>query len=65
MGGREEDQSGEHGEVRVDSTVKEGGFQGKGEQARRASLGKVKGSMSGAVEGSNVPFDTFRSCCCW
>ena len=38
----------EHGEERVDSTVKEGRFQGgKGGQARRASLEKVEGSMSG------------------
>ena len=38
----------EHVEKRVDSIVKEGGFQ-KGErgQARRASLREVKGSMSG------------------
>ena len=38
----------EHEEVRVDSTVKEGRFQGgDGEQVNRASLGDVKGSMSG------------------
>ena len=38
----------EHGEERVDSTVKEDRFQGgKGGQARRASLGEVEGSMSG------------------
>ena len=37
-----------HGEERVDSTVKEGRFQGgKGRQARRASLKEVEGSMSG------------------
>ena len=43
---REEDQ--EHEEERVDSTVKEGRFQGGQEgQATRASLGKVEGSMSG------------------
>ena len=37
----------EHGEERVDSTVKEGRFQGeKEEQARRASLEQVEGSMS-------------------
>ena len=37
-----------HGEERVDSTVREGRFQGrKGGQARRASLRKVEGSMSG------------------
>ena len=34
----------EHGEKRVDSTVKKGG---KGGQARRASLGEVEESMSG------------------
>ena len=38
----------EHEEKRVDSTVKEGRFQGgKGGQARRASLEEVEGSMSG------------------
>ena len=38
----------EHGEERVDSTVKEGRFHGcKGGQARRASLKEVEGSMSG------------------
>ena len=38
----------EHGNERVDSTVKEGRFQGgKGGQARRASLEEVEGSMSG------------------
>ena len=38
----------EHGVERVDSTVKEGRFQGvKGGQARRASLEQVQGSMSG------------------
>ena len=37
-----------HEEKRVDSTVKEGRFQGDEEgQARRASLGEVEGSMSG------------------
>ena len=37
----------EHGEERVDSTVKEGRFQGgKRGQARRASLEEVEGSMS-------------------
>ena len=37
----------EHGVERVDSTVKEGRFQGgKGGQARRASLEEVEGSMS-------------------
>ena len=35
----------EHGEERVDSTVKDGRFQGG--QARRAFLGEVEGSMSG------------------
>ena len=38
----------EHGEERVDSTVKEGRFQGgQGGQARRASLEQLEGSMSG------------------
>ena len=38
----------EHGEERVNSTVKEGRFQeGKGGQARRTSLEVVEGSMSG------------------
>ena len=38
----------EHGEERVDSTVNEGRFQGgQGEQAKRASLEQVEGSMSG------------------
>ena len=38
----------EHGVERVDSTVNKGRFQGdEGEQARRASLGEVEGSMSG------------------
>ena len=38
----------EHGKERVDSTVKEGRFQGgKRGQATRASLGEVDGSMSG------------------
>ena len=43
-GGSERD----HGVGRVDSTVKEGRFQGgQGGQARRASLDEVEGSMSG------------------
>ena len=38
----------EHGEERVDSTVKEGRFQGgQGGQAGRASLEQVEQSMSG------------------
>ena len=38
----------EHGEERVDSTVKEGRFQGrKGGQAKRASLEEAEGGMSG------------------
>ena len=37
----------EHGEEKVDSTMKEGRFQGgQGGQARRASLGEVEGSVS-------------------
>ena len=51
QGGREPHlgkREGEHGEVRMDSIVKEGRFQGgKGGQARRTSLREVKGSMSG------------------
>ena len=36
-----------HEEKRVDSTVKEGRFQGgEGGQARRASLGELEGGMS-------------------
>ena len=38
----------EHGEERVDSTVKKGRFQGgKGGQAKRVFLEEVEGSMSG------------------
>ena len=38
----------EHGEQRVDSTVKEGRFQKVEEgEAKRASLGQVKNSISG------------------
>ena len=38
----------EHREEKVDYTVKEGRFrEGKGEQARRASLGDVEEGMSG------------------
>ena len=38
----------EHEEERVDSTVKEGRFQGeKGGKARRASLEEVEGIMTG------------------
>ena len=38
----------EQGEKKVDSTVKEYRFRGgEGEQARRASLREVEGSMSG------------------
>ena len=38
----------EHGEERVDSTVREGRFQeGEVGQPKRASLGEVEGSMSG------------------
>ena len=45
---RERGSEREHGEERVDFTVKEGRFQGgKGGHARRASLGEVEGSMSG------------------
>ena len=37
----------DHREEKVDSTVKDGRFQGgEGGQARRASLGEVEGSMS-------------------
>ena len=45
---REKGSEREHGEERVDSTVKESRFQeGEGKQAKRASLGEVEGSMSG------------------
>ena len=38
----------EHGEEKVDSTVKQGMFQGhKGGKTRRSSLEEVEGSMSG------------------
>ena len=38
----------EHGEKRVDSTMKKGMIQeGPGGEARRASRGEVEGSMSG------------------
>ena len=48
LGEIEGDQMREHVEERVDSTVKECRFRGgKGEQARRASLEQVEGSMSG------------------
>ena len=51
QGGQEShlsEREGDHGEERVDSTVKEGRFQvGKGGQIKRASLGEVEGSMSG------------------
>ena len=44
---RERGSEQEHGVERVDSTVKEGRFQGgQGSQARRASLEEVEGSMS-------------------
>ena len=46
--GRESKVKREHGEKRVGSTVEERRFQGREEgQARGASLGEVKGSMSG------------------
>ena len=48
----------EHGEVRVESTVKKGRFQGgKKGQARRASLGEVEGSMSGRVDAKALQDD--------
>ena len=37
----------EHREEKMDSTVKEGRFQGEGRQAKRTFLGEVEGSMSG------------------
>ena len=43
---------------RVESTVKEGSFQGrKGRQARRASLEQVEGSMSGRVDAKALQDD--------
>ena len=45
----------EHEEERVDSTVKEGRFQGgHGGQARRASVGEVEGSISGCVDAQTL-----------
>ena len=50
----------EHGEERVGSTVKEGRFhEGKGGQARRASLGEVEGSMSGRKSSPGRSEDLF------
>ena len=47
----------EHGEERVDSTVKEGKFQGgEGGQVRRASLGNVEESLMG-VDGEALQED--------
>ena len=55
---RERGSKREHGEERVDSTVKEARFQGgKGEQARRSSLGDVEGSMSGWVDAKALQDD--------
>ena len=45
----------EHGEERVDSTVKEGKSQGG--QARRVSLEEVEGSMSGWVDAKALQDD--------
>ena len=48
----------EHGVGRVDSTVKEGRFQGgMGRQARRASLEQVEGSMSRSVDAKALQDD--------
>ena len=48
----------EYGVERVDSTVKEGRFQGgQGGQARRASLEQVEGSMSGWVDAKALQDD--------
>ena len=48
----------EHEEVRGESTVKEGRFQGgKGGQARRASPEQVEGSMSGGVDAKALQHD--------
>ena len=48
----------EHEEKRVDSTVKEGRFQGgKGGQARRVSLGEVGGGMSGWADAKALQDD--------
>ena len=47
-GGERGESEREHGEESVDSTVKKGRFQGgKREQARKAFLEEVEGSMSG------------------
>ena len=43
----------EHGEDKVDSTVKDARFQGGEEgKARRGSLGEAEGSMSGRVDAN-------------
>ena len=48
LGEREEGSERKHREERVDSTVKEGRFQGgEGGKVRRASLREVEGSISG------------------
>ena len=48
----------EHEDERVDPTVKKDRFQGgKGGQARRASLGEVKGSMSGWADAKALQED--------
>ena len=48
----------EHGEERVDSTMKEGRFQGsEGGQARRASLGEVEVGMSKWVDANPLQED--------
>ena len=45
----------EHGEKRVDSSVKESRFQrGKEGQTRRTSLGEVEESMSGCVDAKSL-----------
>ena len=47
----------EHGQERMDSTVKKGRFQGgKGGQVRRASLGE-EGIMSGCVDAKALQND--------
>ena len=52
----------EHGKERVDSTVKEGRFQGgKGGQATRAFLEQVEGSMSGWVDAKALQDDLQES----
>ena len=54
----------EHGKERVDSTVKEGRFQGgKGGQAKRASLGQVEGKHERVSGRKSSPGRSAESWC--